>query len=79
MRRHTSLTSNPGSGWASTNDNTLRLLVKREIEQALRVYMPDVSLTAPIRLTSREEELHIIVEYIADPRDVVRRLELQIP
>ena len=42
-------------------------------------FMPEVRLTAPIRITSNEEELTIIIEYVADPRDVVRRLELQIP
>lgn len=63
----------------SPNDATLRALVKHEIEQALRLYMPEVQLTAPIQLSSDEEELTIIVEYVADPRDLVRRLELQIP
>ncbi len=63
----------------SPNDATLRALVKHEIEQALRLYMPEVQLTAPIQLSSDEEELTIIVEYVADPQDVVRRLELQIP
>jgi len=60
------------------NDNTLRLLIRREIELALRTYMPDVVLTAPIQLTANEEELHIVVEYAANPRDVVQRLALQV-
>ena len=59
--------------------STLRSLIKHEIEQALRLYMPDVRLTAPIRLTTHADELRITVEYTADPRDVVRRLELQVP
>ncbi len=63
----------------SPNDATLRALIKHEIEQSLRLYMPEVQLTAPIQLSSDEEELTIIVEYVADPQDVVRRLELQIP
>lgn len=61
------------------NDATLRALTKHEIERALRTYMPEVQLTAPIQLTAHEGELTIIVEYTADPRDVVQRLELQIP
>lgn len=61
------------------NDSTLRALVKHEIEEALQAYMPEVRLVAPIKVSSREEELTIILEYRADPRDVVRRLELQLP
>jgi phage baseplate assembly protein W len=61
------------------NDATLRALIKHEIEQALRTYMPEVQLMAPIQLTAHEGELTIVIEYTADPRDVVRRLELQIP
>lgn len=62
----------------SPNDATLRALVKHEIEQALREHLPAVRLIAPIRLVSREEELRVIVEYVADPRGEVRRLELQV-
>lgn len=61
------------------NDATLRAIIKHEMEQALGTFMPEVHLTAPIQLTSNEEVLTIIIEYVADPRDVVRRLELQIP
>jgi len=61
------------------NEATLRALIKHEIEQGLRRYMPEVQLTAPIRLASRESELTIVIEYTANPQDVVRRLELHIP
>lgn len=61
------------------NDGTLRALVRHEIEQALRVHLPEARLTAPLRLASHEEELTIVIEYAADPRDVVRRLELRVP
>jgi phage baseplate assembly protein W len=63
----------------SPNDGTLRALIKHEIEQAFRLYMPEVQLTAPIRLEAVEAELTIIIEYKADPQEVVRRLQLQIP
>jgi phage baseplate assembly protein W len=63
----------------SPNDSTLRALVKHEIEEALQVYMPEVRLVAPIKVNAQEEVLTIILEYRADPRDVVRRLELQLP
>jgi phage baseplate assembly protein W len=63
----------------SPNDATLRALVRHEIEQALRVHLPEVRLTSPLRLDSREEELTIVIEYTANPRDLVRRLELRVP
>jgi len=61
------------------NDSTLRALVKHEIEEGLRAFLPEVELVAPLRLTSREEELTIAIEYRANPRDVVRRLEVRVP
>jgi phage baseplate assembly protein W len=63
----------------SPNDATLRALVKHEIMQAFRLFMPEVQLTSPIQLTSDEAELRIVVDYKADPQEVVRRLQLQIP
>jgi hypothetical protein len=61
------------------NSTTLRALVRHEIEAALRVYLPEAQLTAPIRLTATQDELTILIEYSADPRDVLRRLELRVP
>ncbi len=58
------------------NDNTLRSLIKHEIEMALRTFMPDVRLTAPLKLVPDEGQLTIFVEYSASPQDVVRRLVL---
>lgn len=60
------------------NDATLRALVKHEIEQALRVYLPEVRLTSPLRLTTQRGELRISIEYTASPEDTVRRLELEV-
>lgn len=61
------------------NDTTLHALVTYEIEQALLVHAPDVHLVGPIRLSAREEELTVVVEYVASPTDVVRRLQLTLP
>jgi phage baseplate assembly protein W len=61
------------------SSTTLRALLKHEIEQALRDFMPDLQLAAPIVVRARAEELTIVIEYRADPQDMVRRLELQIP
>ncbi len=62
----------------SPNDSTLQTLIRHEIEQALRKYMPEVQLTAPLRLTANASELTIVVEYQASPQDTIRQLELQI-
>ncbi|MGK7890132.1 MAG: GPW/gp25 family protein, partial [Leptolyngbyaceae cyanobacterium] len=43
------------------NDNTLRALVKHEIEQALQVYMPEVQLTAPIQVTATASQLTLVI------------------
>lgn len=61
------------------NASTLRALIRREMEQALRIYMPEVRLTAPIRVSGRESEMRISVDYKANPRDVVRRLDIELP
>jgi phage baseplate assembly protein W len=61
------------------NDGTLRALVHHEIEQALRTFLPEVRLVSPLRLRAEEEVMTVTVDYVADPNDVVRRLELQVP
>lgn len=60
-------------------DGTLRALVKHDIEGALRAYAPDVRLTAPVSVSVSEEQLTIVIQYLADPQDVLRRIELQVP
>lgn len=63
------------------NDAALRALLRHEIEQALRMYMPEVQLTAPVRVVAaREEQLTVVIEYAAGADDAVRRrLELDVP
>ena len=61
------------------NDSTMRALIKHEIQEGLRAFMPDVELVAPLRVVGTEDELTITITYRADPLDVVRRLEIQIP
>jgi phage baseplate assembly protein W len=60
------------------NAAPLRALLRREIEQSLRTYMPEVRLTAPVSLSADEERLTVTIEYAVHPRDVVRRLDLQL-
>jgi phage baseplate assembly protein W len=57
---------------------TLRALIKHEIEQALRLFLPEVRLAAPVSVTAREGELTVCVDYFADPRVGVQRLELPV-
>ncbi|MBD2896963.1 hypothetical protein amrb99_59160 [Actinomadura sp. RB99] len=54
-------------------------LLRRDIERALSRYMPEVRLTAPIRVAVAEDRLTIAIEYAARPQDVIRRLELELP
>jgi phage baseplate assembly protein W len=61
------------------NDSTLQALLKHEIEEGLRVFMPEVELTEPLRVTGREEELTVAIAYRADPLAMVHRLEIQLP
>jgi phage baseplate assembly protein W len=60
------------------SSSTLRALVKHEIEQALRIYMPDLRIVSPIELAGGEAELRVSFDYAADPRDVVRRIEVTV-
>ena len=53
--------------------------MKHEIQEGLRVFMPEVQLVAPLRVIGDEEEMTIAVEYRADPQAVVRRLEIRLP
>lgn len=61
------------------NDETLQTLVRHEIEQALRTYIPEARLAAPIEVTFSGHEMNVRIEYAASPKDVLRRLDLQIP
>ncbi len=63
----------------AAHDATLRALIRHEIEEALRIFMPEVKLAAPVRMSASESVLTITVEYRADPHDVIQRLELRLP
>ena len=60
----------------TANDSTLKAVVRHDIEQALRIYYPEVRLTSPLHLETREHELHVTIEYAADPRDIIHRLDI---
>lgn len=57
----------------------LRALVKHEIEEALRLFMPEIELTRPIRLTAAEAILLVSIEYKINSRGDAQQLELQLP
>ncbi len=48
----------------ATNDSTLRSLVRHEVEQTLRLFMPQVRLTAPLHVESEGSQLNITIEYV---------------
>ncbi|WP_067463982.1 GPW/gp25 family protein [Actinomadura macra] len=58
---------------------SLAPLLRRDIERALGRFMPEVRLTAPVRVVVNEERLTVVIEYVVRPYDVVRRLELGLP
>ena len=61
------------------NDATLRAFVGHEIDAALRTYAPDARLSGPVAVEGSEGELRVTVDYVADPRETVRRFEIAIP
>jgi len=60
------------------NDAALLALIRHEIETAIRVFLPDARLTAPLAVTSNEGEVRVTITYRGDPSDIVRRLEVQV-
>ena len=60
------------------NNSALQALVRREIETALRQFLPDARLTAPLAVTLDEGQLTATITYRGDPLDIVRRLEVQL-
>jgi phage baseplate assembly protein W len=63
----------------AAHDSTLRALVKHEIEEALRIFMPEIELVAPLRITNTEAVMTIEIEYRANPDSVVQGLKLELP
>lgn len=61
------------------NSPALAALVRHEIEIALRTYMPELRLTAPLAVVADEEKLNIRIQYAADPNDIVRDIVVPLP
>jgi phage baseplate assembly protein W len=61
------------------NSPALAALVRHELEVALRAFMPDLRLTAPLAVVAIEGRLTVSIEYTAAPGDVIRRIEVQLP
>lgn len=62
-----------------SNDETLRTLVRHEVEQALRTWIPAARLTSPVEVTRQEHRMLIAFEYVASPKDVLQRMEIPLP
>lgn len=61
------------------NDHTLRSLIRREIEQALRDHLPQARLVSPVRLTHAESELTVTFEYALDSAEPAQQVALTLP
>jgi phage baseplate assembly protein W len=61
------------------NDHTLRTLIRHEIEQALRIHLPQARLTGPIRLTHDESELTVTFDYAIDTAEPAQHVALTLP
>jgi phage baseplate assembly protein W len=60
------------------NDNTLRTLIRHEIELALRAHLPQARLTGPVRLTHDEADLTVTFDYVVEP-EPAQRVALTLP
>lgn len=60
------------------NDASLSALIRHEMEESIRQYLPEVQLTAPIRLNAEDEILTIVLEYSVDGSIAVDRAEFRI-
>jgi phage baseplate assembly protein W len=57
----------------------LRALVRHEVEEALRAFMPELELVSGIRVDFSEEKLLIALEYRINRRADSQRFELELP
>jgi phage baseplate assembly protein W len=60
------------------NDATLRALFRHEVEQAIRVFLPEVRLTGPIGVAAEEALVRVTLHYALDVDATPRRLELEV-
>lgn len=61
------------------NDETTRTLLRHDLELALRQFLPEARLTAPLAVRVVNEQLTVAIEYVAAPGDVARRFTLELP
>lgn len=60
------------------NDGNLRTLLKHELEQSIRQFLPMVRLTAPLRFRSSGSELFVVIEYRTELSRIAESLELPV-
>jgi hypothetical protein len=60
------------------NDATLRALFRHEVEQAIRVFMPEIRLVAPVGVAGREDLVRVTIHYAVEGDPVPRQLELEV-
>ena len=60
------------------SDATLRALFRHEVEQAIRVFLPEVRLVGPVSVTGDDGLVRVTVHYALDGEAGPRRLELEV-
>jgi phage baseplate assembly protein W len=58
---------------------TMQVIARHDLQQALRLFLPELRIVSPIEVSGEESELRIAFDYTAEPRDTVHRLEVTIP
>lgn len=61
------------------SEDTLRTLIRHEIEQALLAHLPLARLVSPIRLTHNESELTVTFDYVIDSSELAQAMALTLP
>lgn len=60
------------------NDKTRRLLLKHDLEEALREFLPQVELAAPVEVTGSGSEIRAVLLYRLLPEGAVEQLEIAV-
>jgi phage baseplate assembly protein W len=66
-------------GLHEPDDPTLRSLLRHELEQAIRTYLPEIRLIGPVRIEDSPEGVRIALDYAVEPAGPVTRTEAILP
>jgi phage baseplate assembly protein W len=63
-------------GLHEPDDQTLLALLRHELEQAIRVHLPQVQLLGPVRMRPGAEQLRIEFDYTVEPGGAAARIDV---